>query len=96
MAKDLEEFWSIVLSALTIKAALSLGADEFWHSTHLCIRCVCSRRTSLDVPPINKNVMTFVEVGSNVLAGVGDDRSEHVLLFSLPCTVFFVFFVLAV
>ena len=76
MANNLEEFMSLVTGALSIKASRSLRVDEFDHSAHLCIRCICARQTSLDNPPTHRNIMTFTEVGSNVLPGAMHDVKQ--------------------
>mmetsp|Transcript_28188 Transcript_28188/g.87212 ORF Transcript_28188/g.87212 Transcript_28188/m.87212 type:complete len:488 (+) Transcript_28188:49-1512(+) len=78
IARNIDEFLSLIRSALSIKAAFSLIEDQFLHATHLCIICSCWHEFSLAQPPVFLGTVTFVEFGSNVLAGMWHDDTEEV------------------
>lgn len=76
MANDLEEFLSLIQSALSAKAAYFIRSDECSHSAHLCIRCSCSYKLHSHLPPVHEGVANFVEIGANLVPGMLSHESD--------------------
>mmetsp|Transcript_12273 Transcript_12273/g.39360 ORF Transcript_12273/g.39360 Transcript_12273/m.39360 type:complete len:368 (-) Transcript_12273:1576-2679(-) len=74
IALNLDEFWSLVTSAMSVKASFTLRKDEFPSCAHVCIQCKCSFRTSLETAPTHRGVMTFFEIGSDIVKHVYNDK----------------------
>lgn len=72
VARNQDEFSSLVAGALSVKVALSLQSDIFLQCAHMHIHCVCQCQEAADAPPIYQSALTFVEVGTSILHGGGD------------------------
>jgi hypothetical protein len=78
LAKNKDEFSTLLRDALSVKAAFLLLRDKFPDSTHLCIRCLCSHEASPHQPPAHEGTVSFVEFGSNAMTGLQFNESEEV------------------
>ena len=80
VARSRDEFLTLVASALSVKAVLSLQSDIFLHSAHMHIHCICQCQEVADVPPAYQSALTLVDVGTSILPGglVSDNKDEFV------------------